>query len=105
MVTTVGTDGQLVIEKEILEELGIEPGWTAIPQVVDGHLEIHFVPPKHNRSLLGALAPYTDIRIPDEDAFHEATERAWEEHAKELVARWREQVDDLDEPHSKTPCE
>jgi|GEM_PF-462904 len=105
MVTTVGTDGQIVIDKEMLEELGIEPGWTAIPQVVDGHLEIHFAPPRRNRSLHGALASHTDVRIPDEDALHEATERAWEEHAKELVSRWREQADESDERRPTMPCE
>jgi len=86
----VGTKGQVVIEKAIRDELGVEPGWTALQQVVDGHVEIYFVPPRHNRSLAGVLAPYTDVRIPDEEAFHEATEWAWGEHAKEVVERMNE---------------
>lgn len=90
MANRVGTKGQVVIEKAIRDELGIEPGWKAIQQIVDGHLEIYFIPPRHNRSLLGVLAPYSDVRIPDEEAFHEATEWAWGEHAKEVAERWRE---------------
>lgn len=90
MANRVGTKGQVVIEKSIRDELGIEPGWKAIQQIVDGHLEIYFIPPRHNRSLLGMLAPYTDVRIPDEDAFRAAREQAWEERAAEIVARMNE---------------
>jgi AbrB family looped-hinge helix DNA binding protein len=90
MATRVGTKGQVVIEKEIRDELGIEPGWTAIQQVVDGHVEIYFIPPEHNDSLFGVLAQYTDVRIPDEDAFRAAREQAWDERAAEIVARMRE---------------
>ena len=90
MAHLVGTKGQVVIEKGIREELGIEPGWKALQLLVDGHVEIYFIPPDHNDSLLGILAPYTDVRIPDEDSFHEATEWAWGEHAKEVAERWRE---------------
>ena len=90
MANRVGTKGQVVIEKEIRDELGVKPGWLAIQQVVDGHVEIHFFPPEHNESLFGFLAPYTDVRIPDEDALHEAIEQARAEHAAEVVARMRE---------------
>lgn len=83
MATRVGAKGQIVIEKEVRDELGIEPGWEALQLVVDGHLEVHFIPPRHNRSLAGILAPYTDVRIPDEDAFHEATEWARGAEAEE----------------------
>jgi bifunctional DNA-binding transcriptional regulator/antitoxin component of YhaV-PrlF toxin-antitoxin module len=86
----VGTKGQVVIEKAIRDALGVKPGWLAIQQVVDGHLEIHFFPPEHSESLLGILAPYSDMRIPDEDALHDATERARGEQAAEVVARMRE---------------
>ena len=95
MATQVGPEGQIVIEKEIRDALGVESGWTAFQQLVDGHVEIYFIPPKHNRSLLGILAPYTDVRIPDEEAFHEATEQAWAEHAKDTAERWRKQAEDV----------
>ena len=54
MPNVVGQKGQVVITKEIRDKLGVEPGWWALQSIVNGHLEIHFVPPEHNRSLLGS---------------------------------------------------
>ncbi|HLI50837.1 MAG TPA: AbrB/MazE/SpoVT family DNA-binding domain-containing protein [Thermomicrobiaceae bacterium] len=84
MASKVGTKGQIVIAKEIRDELGIEPGWTAFQQIVDDHVEIYFLPPRHNRSLYGILADKSNIRIPmTDDAMHEATELAWTLHVFE----------------------
>jgi bifunctional DNA-binding transcriptional regulator/antitoxin component of YhaV-PrlF toxin-antitoxin module len=90
MAHRVGTKGQVVIEKAIRDALGVEPGWSVVQMLVNNHVELHFIPPEHNESLLGILAPYTNVRIPDEDALHDATERARGEHAAEVVARMRE---------------
>ena len=87
MANRVGSKGQVVIEKEIRDELGIQPGWRALQMLVDGHVEIYFIPPPHNDSLAGILAPYTDVRIPDEEAFRAAREKVWDERAAEIVAR------------------
>ena len=65
MPNVVGQKGQVVISKEIRDKLGIEPGWWALQSIVDGHVEIYFLPPEHNRSLLGCLAPYTNVAIHD----------------------------------------
>ena len=65
IVRIVGPKGQVVIEKEIRDKLGVEPGWLAIQQLVEDHVEISFIPPEHNRSLAGILASYTAVRIPD----------------------------------------
>ena len=54
----VGTKGQVVIEKEIRDRLGVEAGWIALQRVVDGHVEITFLPPEHRESLAGSLAPF-----------------------------------------------
>jgi AbrB family looped-hinge helix DNA binding protein len=82
MAYTVGTKGQVVIAKEIRDQLGIEPGSLAIQRVVDGRLVIHFVPPMHNRSLRGSLAKYARQDL-STDALLEAEERAWEDAVRE----------------------
>lgn len=78
----VGAKGQIVIEKWIRDELGVEPGWQAVQRVVDGHVEISFVPPPHEESLMGIFAKYV-TRSVAEDELHELTERAWEEAVAE----------------------
>lgn len=93
MANTVGTEGQVVIEEEIRDALGIEPGWTAIQQLVDGHVQIYFIPPPHNESLAGILAPYTDVRIPDEDALHEASESLFGANCRHRNRHLRRRVD------------
>ena len=77
----VGTKGQIVIEKEIREQLGVEPGWLTVQRLVDGHVEVYFVPPEHDRSLKGILAPFTNRRIPPEE-LEQARDAAWEDAAR-----------------------
>ena len=90
MANKVGTKGQVVIDKEIRDRLGIEPGWLALQRVVDDHVEIHFVRPAHSESLRGSLAPYTKVRIRSGPEWDEARQTAWDTAAKEKA--WR--VDD-----------
>lgn len=87
MSRRVGPKGQVVIEKEIRDRLGIEPGSIAIQRVVDDHVEIRFVPPVklHRRSLLGVLS--SDVTVPPEE-WHAAKERAWDEAVRE---EWEQQ--------------
>jgi bifunctional DNA-binding transcriptional regulator/antitoxin component of YhaV-PrlF toxin-antitoxin module len=68
MASTVGPKGQVVIEKAIREQLGVEPGWRALQMAVDNHVEIYFIPPEHEESLLGAAIPFIRRQpAPDED--------------------------------------
>ncbi len=83
MANKVGTKGQVVIEKEIRDQLGVRPGSVAIQRVVDDHVEIYFVPAPHRRSLLGCLAKYTTVRIPPGEEWDKAREKAWEYAARE----------------------
>ena len=87
MNNVVGKKGQVVISKKIRDELGVEPGWLALQSVVNGHVEIYFVPPEHNRSLLGSLAPYTDVVIQPGEEWRQAKEKAWEAAAVEKIER------------------
>ena len=90
MPNVVGQKGQVVISKEIRDELGVEPGWWALQSIVDGHVVIYFVPPEHNRSLLGCLAPYTDVVIQPGEEWDKAREKAWEAAAWDRVEGWKE---------------
>jgi len=55
MAFRVGSKGQVVIDKRIRDELGVEPGSLALQQRVGDHVEIAFLPPEHARSLRGSL--------------------------------------------------
>ncbi len=55
MSSVVGQKGQIVIEKQIRDRLGIEPGWRTIQTLVDDHIEVRLLPPLHDRSLRGCL--------------------------------------------------
>jgi bifunctional DNA-binding transcriptional regulator/antitoxin component of YhaV-PrlF toxin-antitoxin module len=81
--TIVGTKGQVTIEKEIRETLGVKPGWRAIQRQVGHQVLITFRPPKHRRSLLGILSDPGAPRLEAGDAFREAVERAWDDAAAE----------------------
>jgi bifunctional DNA-binding transcriptional regulator/antitoxin component of YhaV-PrlF toxin-antitoxin module len=83
MSTTVGTKGQVTIEHEIREALGVKPGWRAIQRLSGNQVVITFRPPKHNRSLRGILHDPNGPRIETEDEFRQAVERAWDEASSE----------------------
>lgn len=81
MTTRVGSKGQVVIEKAIRDELGVEPGWlTEQRRVGPDRVEIRFLPGEHDRSLCGVLAGAITRKLPAED-FEEARRRAWSEAA------------------------
>jgi bifunctional DNA-binding transcriptional regulator/antitoxin component of YhaV-PrlF toxin-antitoxin module len=83
MANRVGTKGQLVIEKEIRDELGIEPGARSFQRIVNGQLVITF---DHNRSLAGILRPLIKPEVLKELEgleWHEIKERAWEAAIRE----------------------
>lgn len=82
MANKVGSKGQLVIAKEIRDQLGIEPGAVAIQRVVDDHVEIHFLPAEHQRSLKGSLASYV-ARSSREQDWAQIREDAWKAAAEE----------------------
>ena len=83
MANVVGTKGQVVINKEIRQRLGIEPGWLALQRIVDDRVEIYFLPPEHNRSLKGILKPYLKTSIAPGKEWDEARRLAWESAAME----------------------
>ena len=83
MANVVGTKGQVVINKEIRQKLGIEPGWLALQRIVDDHVEIHFLPPEHNRSLAGSLKEHIKPGVAEGLSWQEIRELAWSEAVKD----------------------
>ena len=55
MASRVSGRGQITIDRRARRELKVEPGMMAHQRVVDGRLEIVFLPAPHRRSLFGAL--------------------------------------------------
>ena len=78
MSSRVGDRGQVTIEKQIREELGVYAGDQAIQRVEDGRVVIEFVPGPHDRSLAGALRKKTHLSPGDErwSALRDAAEAA-----------------------------
>src|SRR5690349_10747716 len=87
MVATVGPNGQIIIDEEIREALGITEGWQVMQQLVDGHMIVHFAPPERDRSLYGSLANHTHVRFADEESYEAAVEAAYDAYAAELRQR------------------
>lgn len=79
----VGAKGQVVIAKEIREKLGIQPNWRAVQRLVGDHVEIHFLPPPHRRSLKGILAPNIRRSVPAGPSWDQAREAAWAQAVRE----------------------
>lgn len=96
--TSVGQRGQITIEKEIREKLGIKPKDIALQAIVDGRLVLTFVPryEPHMRSVAGILGP--PPRVPEGDYdFDEAVETgAAEEWLRKERRAGGEMVEDDD---------
>ncbi len=78
----VGQKGQVVIDHEIREALGIEPGQVAVQRRVDNRVEIRFYPAEHDRSLMGVLANAVTRDVDHED-WEKIRREAWEAAARE----------------------
>ena len=95
MANKVGTKGQVVIEKQIRDRLGIGPGWIALQRLVDDHVEIYFVGPEHNRSLLGSLKKFVDPELVRGLSWDEIRELAWSRAVKERYLPGTEPDDEV----------
>ena len=82
-VRKVGTKGQVVIDKAIRDDLGIEPGFVAVQRRVGDHVEIRFYPAEHERSLRGLLADAVTRPVDPEDDWSELRRRGWAAAARE----------------------
>ena len=87
----VGSKGQIVISKQIRDSLGVKPGWVALQRQVDDHVELHFLPPEHRRSLKGSLRKYIKTNVDPGEGWNKVREMAWRQAAAEGEARVLEQ--------------
>lgn len=55
MPSRVSERGQITIDQEVRKQLGVQPGMVAYQRVVEGRLEIVFLPAPHRRSLYGVF--------------------------------------------------
>ena len=81
----VGKSGEVVIDRETRDSLGISPGWVARQRIVDDHVEIRFSPPEHAGSLKGELSPWVRRPIPTSAEFAGARDQAWRDATQD---RW-----------------
>lgn len=81
----VGTKGQIVIDKEIRDRLGVQPGWVALQRIEGDHVVVHFVPPEHNASLKGSLAREIRTSVGVGLEWDKAREAAWAAAARRVV--------------------
>ena len=87
MGNRVGPKGQVVISKPTRERLGIKPGWEALEQVKDDHVELRFIPPPHDRSLKGSLR--AAVRRPLRGSLSRARRNAWSRGVRDKDGRSR----------------
>ena len=73
----VGQNGEIHIRKELMEALGIGPDWIVLQRVVDDKLEVEFMPPEHNESLLGILSDFKGPGIPADADWSKIREDTW----------------------------
>lgn len=83
MTHVVGAKGQIVIAKEIRDQLGVEPGWVALQRLAGDHVEVYLVPPEHRKSLKGSLAQHVKMPVAPGREWDKARDTAWEQAAKE----------------------
>lgn len=83
MTKKVGSKGQVVIDKELRDELGIQPGFFALQRRVGDRVEIRFFPGEHDRSLYGVLANKARRKPDPGDDWQAIKRKAWEAAVEE----------------------
>ncbi len=71
MASHVSGRGQITIDRRAREALSVKPGMKAVQVVVDDHLEVYFLPPRHRRSVFGVLPPKQAVSAEDWEATRE----------------------------------
>jgi len=73
MASRVSERGQITIDRLVRKELGVRPGMVVYQRVVNGHLEVVFLPEPHRRSLYGVFhRKGEESRVADSNELEEA---------------------------------
>lgn len=72
----ISPQGKITIDKAILKKLGVKPGMIAYQRIIDGHLEIDFLPDVRPDSLAGI--------------FHQEGSPPWPKTSEELEVEMQE---------------
>jgi len=73
----VGAKGQVVIEKELRDRLGIKPGWLDLQRFNGGHIEIFFIPPELKRSFKGIFSGHIKTSVEPGQTWEKVRESVW----------------------------
>lgn len=85
MASKVGAKGNIVIEKEIRDRLGVETGWEAVQILSGDHVEVYFLPPVQSGDSFGMLHREGDRPLQGEgQSWADVVRSAW---STELAAR------------------
>jgi hypothetical protein len=78
-MSQVGTEGTIVIDRDLREQLGVQPGAEAVQWAQDGLLVVRFLPPPEEKRSMFACLPLTLEEAPwlaTETTLNEAIEEA-----------------------------
>ena len=87
MSSKVGANGNIVINKSIRDQLGVQAGWETVQLLREGYVEVHFLPPAApgaSAAILRSKTPHPALRSDDE--LHEAIDQAIGEAVAERYA-------------------
>lgn len=87
MANIVGERFQITIDKELREQLGLQPGDLAVERVEGDKLVVEFLPRRHNESLLGI---FRNPHLPPIEDWSSVKERAWRARSAEISAALRD---------------
>jgi bifunctional DNA-binding transcriptional regulator/antitoxin component of YhaV-PrlF toxin-antitoxin module len=97
MGNRVGAKGNIVIDRAIREQLGVQPGWETVQLLREGRVEIYFLPPARAGASAGILGPAPDAPwLEDDERFHQAVETA-------LDGALRQRFGSLASPETTSP--
>ena len=87
MSSRVGVKGNIVIDKQIRDRLGVQPGWETVQLLRDGYVEVHFLAPHEPGDSFGCVKLDGDVSwMADEAKLKAAIDDSMAEAVRERYA-------------------